>query len=228
MDKALIIVPILMGFLVNGLIPSGITDLPPWLVTGLVCAIFSMWGVLVLMVAGKRLPRLPRPTGLSMSRTRVFTIAITAMVSIATWCVVHFEVGHPGGWLLLTIFIVFQPFIQDAFSKSLARAGGTVLGFVLVFAVGSVTSSIWLIYLIGTAAAVLTMYAMFLKWPYWQYATFLTATVVFLESEGSNVLALDRQRLAATVIGVLFSLGVIAVLYPFARRSSIRHGEARF
>lgn len=228
LNKSINMVPIALGFVVTSPPPSGSSQWPAWLVTGAICLLFGAWALLVLVGARKFLPKLPTFPRLSVGRARLFALTLALMVALATWCAVHFNMGHPGGWLILTIFIVFQPFIQDSYLKSVHRAGGTLLGFVVVFAVGSVTTSVVLIYAVGSVCVVLAMYALLLNWPYWQYATFLTATIVFFEGAGSNVLALDVERLVATVTGVVFSLAMIAILYPFAKRLSVKRGETHF
>lgn len=228
LNKALLMIPIALGFVVSAPPPAGSSTLAPWAITALICLVFGLWAMLVLVVIKRFVPKVPKPDPLSLGRARLFAGTLAIMVAIATWCVVDFGMGHPGGWLILTIFIVFQPFIQDSYTKSLHRAGGTVLGFIIVFAVGSVSTSIWVLSTMGTIAILLAIYAMLLQWPYWQYATFLTAAIVFFESTGPNVLELDVQRLLATFVGVAFSLIVIGLLYPVAKRLAVKRGESHF
>ena len=60
---------------------------------------------------------------------------LAVMVGPATWIVLRHDLGKGGSWLLLAMLVVFQPFVSHPWQRSLFRALGTILGFVVAFAI---------------------------------------------------------------------------------------------
>jgi uncharacterized membrane protein YccC len=140
---------------------------------------------------------------------------------VATWFVVDLDLGHTGGWIILTILVVFQPSLGDGFRKAAHRAAGTVLGFVIAVLVGAVVTNSGMLYLIGTIFLMVAFILMLQARPYWLYATVLTPAIILLESAGTTVDQVAEERLGATLIGVAVTVAVMLVLTaltPIAQR----------
>jgi K+-transporting ATPase c subunit len=75
-----------------------------------------------------------------------------------------------------------------------------------------------LLSLIGTVFLMVAFLLMLQGRPYWLYATVLTPAIVLLESSGSTVDTVAKERLGATLIGVACTIIVMLVLTPFAPR----------
>jgi uncharacterized membrane protein YccC len=145
-----------------------------------------------------------------------YSLVLALLVGIATWFVVELDLGHTGGWIILTILVVFQPSLGDGFRKAAYRAAGTVLGFVIAVLVGAVVTNSGLLYLIGTAFLMVAFILMLQARPYWIYATVLTPAIVLLESAGTTVDEVAEQRLGATLIGVTVTVLVMLVMQALA------------
>jgi uncharacterized membrane protein YccC len=142
---------------------------------------------------------------------------LALLVGVATWGVVDLELGHTGGWIILTIVVVFQPSLGDGFRKAVNRAAGTILGFVIAVLVGSFVTNVGLLYLVGAIFLMVAFILMMQGRPYWLYAAALTPAIVLLESSGSTVNEVADQRLGATLIGVTVTLLVMLALIPLTK-----------
>ena len=147
-----------------------------------------------------------------------FSLVLALLVGAATWAVVALDLGHTGGWIILTIVVVFQPSLGAGFTKAAHRAAGTVLGFLIAILVGLLVHSGPLLSLAGTVFLMAAFMLMLQGSPYWLYATVLTPAIVLLESAGSTVDKVAEERLGATLIGVAVTLIVMLALTPFANR----------
>jgi uncharacterized membrane protein YccC len=147
-----------------------------------------------------------------------FSLVLAFLVGAATWAVVALDLGHTGGWIILTIVVVFQPSLGAGFTKAAHRAAGTVLGFLIAILVGSLVPGGPLLSVIGTVFLMVAVFFMLQGRPYWLYATVLTPAIVLLESSGSTVNTVAEERLGATLIGVAVTLIVMLALVPFSTR----------
>jgi hypothetical protein len=217
---------IALGFLVAEP-PKFVSSVPSPIIAGLVTLVTVLWVTLVVFVA-KRWVHPPKLASLDTTRVLWFSALLALMVGIATWCVVHFELGHGGGWIILTILVVFQPYLQSSFTKAVARVLGTLVGFVIAIVVGAVVANGPLLYLFGTIFLIAAMVFMLDGKPYWLFAAFLTPAIVLYESAGSTVTKVAVERLEATVAGIALALLVVLILYPLARRGQRKSGAAEY
>lgn len=204
---------------------------PPTIVTGTLAnaglalffiVISGAWTVAVSWVVGRAIPRKPLKE-VSAQRAGMFAIVLALLTGLATVIVVHWDLGHPGGWMILTISIVLQPYMQDAWTKTLHRAGGTILGFGIAFVIGLMVHTPVMLYVAGFVTLFFALgFYVNPKRPYWLYVTFLTPTVVLLEGASSSVTDTAESRLIATLGGALIAVCAEAVLTPLYRRSARR------
>jgi len=223
---AVVTAPIALAFMIAE--PPMISgESSPWMnaaVVGLVSLSAAAWGLLVgWIITRYRNPKADQPT--SISRMAAFSVMIGLATGFAMWFVVDKHLGHTGAWIVLTILVVFQPYIQDSWTKSLHRLWGTCLGFAIALAIGLTIDSTWILTLMATAFLILAVATKLNpSRPYWLFAAFLTPAVVLLEGSSGSVVDTDRDRLVATVLGVAISLALIAISQPIYKRSADRLG----
>jgi hypothetical protein len=214
MHDALIMTVIALGFFVASPVPAD-TPIASPLYVAVVALVASLWATFVIFLLRNRL-HVHQHTGLDSGRVLAYSLVLALLVGIATWFVVELDLGHTGGWIILTILVVFQPSLGDGFRKAAYRAAGTVLGFVIAVLVGAVVTNSGLLYLIGTAFLMVAFILMLQARPYWIYATVLTPAIVLLESAGATVDEVAEQRLGATLIGVTVTVLVMLVMQALA------------
>lgn len=216
LHDALAMTVISLGFLVASP-PGSDTAVPEPMSVALVVLASALWGTFVMfLLRGRLRPRNVAP--LDPIRVVAYSLALAALVGVATWFVVDLGLGHTGGWVILTVVVVFQPSLGAGFTKAAQRAAGTVLGFVLAIAVGALVPAGPVLYLVGSAFSMVAFVVMLQGRPYWLFATFLTPAIVLLESAGSTVARVAEERLGATLVGVVFTTLVMLALTPFAKR----------
>jgi hypothetical protein len=216
MHDALIMTVISLGFIAAS--PAQpISSLTGPIYVALVTLGAALWATLVMFVLRRRLHARPHD-GLDPQRVMAFSFMLALLVGVATWVVVALDLGHTGGWIILTILVVFQPSLGAGFAKAVHRALGTVLGFFVAIVIGLLVPSGPLVYLMGTAFLMAAFMLMLQGRPYWLYATVLTPAIVLLESAGSTVERVAEERIVATLIGVAATLIVILAIAPFSTR----------
>jgi hypothetical protein len=218
MHDSLIMTVIALGFFVASPIPSDTPIASPLYVV-LIVLVASLWATFVMFLLRNRLHTRSH-TGLDSGRVLAYSLVLSLLVGMATWFVVDLDLGHTGGWIILTILVVFQPSLGDGFRKAAHRAAGTVLGFVIAVLIGAVVTNSGLLYLIGTIFLMVAFILMLQVRPYWLYATVLTPAIVLLESAGTKVDEVAEQRLEATLIGVTVTVFVMLALTPLTKRLS--------
>lgn len=220
LHNALLTSVIALGFFVAQP-PASDTSLPAPLFAGLVVLITGAWVTLVVYLARTWL-QAPPLTGLNDIRVVAYSTVLAVMVGVATWCVVHFDLGHSGAWIILTILVVFQPSLGAGFKKAGERALGTLVGFGIALAVGAmVPSGPWL-YAIGTLFLILALTVVIAQMHYWIFAALLTPSIVLLESAGTTVTHVAVDRLEATTVAIIGVLLVMLALSPFAHHFDVK------
>ena len=217
MQNAFLTVVIALGFIVAEP-PKFSTSVPSPVLAGLVMLATTAWVTLIVWLA-QRWVHPPMLAPITTDRVLWFSSVLALMVGIATWFVVDLKLGHGGGWIILTILVVYQPNLGDGFKKAGARAVGTIVGFIIAIVVGSVVENGPILYLLGTVCLIAAMVVMLTGKPYWYFAALLTPAIVLYESAGSTVTKVAVERLEATIIGVLITLFFMLLLLPLAARA---------
>ena len=223
MHDALVMALIALGFFVSSplasVAPGTFSPLP--LYVAVVSLIAALWAMFVMFLLRHRL-HVREHIGLDRIRVLAYSLVLAFLVGVATWFVVTLDLGHTGGWIILTIVVIFQPSLGAGFQKAAQRASGTVLGLVIAISIGALLPSGGLLNLAGTAFLMVAFIFMLQGRPYWLYATVLTPAIVLLESGGSTVGAVARERLVATLIGVLGTAVVMLLLTPLAKYLTVQ------
>lgn len=218
MHDALVMTVIALGFFVASPIPlgaSGVFNPIPVYVT-VVSFMAALWATLVMFLLRHRL-HVREHVAIDPVRVLPFSLVLAGLVGVATWFVVDLNLGHTGGWIILTILVVLQPSLGAGFTKAAHRAAGTIIGIIIAVVIGTLVTNQGLLYVVGTAFLLVAFTFMLQGRPYWLYATVLTPAIVLLESAGSTVRELSEERLGATLIGVAATVLVMLALAPFAK-----------
>jgi len=157
-----------------------------------------------------------------------YSSILAVVIGGVTWCVVHFNLGQGGAWIILTILVVFQPYLGTSFRKAGQRIAGTALGFIVAMVIGVFISSGPWLYVVGVILFMAAGASMMLGKPYWLFVIFLTPAVVLFTSAGSTVDKTAVLRLEATSVGVVIIMLVMLALTPLAKHFQAKAGAARF
>ena len=223
MSANLIMVVISAGFIVVQ--PPTLHDskIVNALLVVLVIAIAGVWATAITWFIARNIPH-KEHEHLHTSRAVAYGVMLAILVGIATWISVKYALGHAGGWFILTIAIVLQPYLQEAMRKTVHRSVGTILGFGIAFIIGIFVTEPFFLYLAGTVCLFFAI-SFFTdpKRPYWLYVMFLTPTIVVFESAGGSITGLARERLFATLGGVAIALIAEAIMIPVYRSAAHKH-----
>lgn len=149
----------------------------------------------------------------------VATLMVTAFITQSV--AIAWDLGHTGGWVVMTPFIVILPHTREGFRKSLRRAAGTVVGFFVVIAISLLPSSHLALSVMGGLAITAAVYAKLRNWNYFFYAAFLTPGIVILEGLSSSLTQLAEYRLEATMGAIALSLVVMGITTIIGRKTKI-------
>lgn len=215
LHNALMMTVIALGFIVTQPPTFEGTFSAP-VIAGLVTLGSALYVTLVMFVA-RRWIHPPALTQLVTARVVAYSSILAVVIGGVTWCVIHFDLGHAGSWIILTILVVFQPYLGTSFRKAGQRILGTGLGFILAMIIGLFVSSGPILYVLGVLLFMVAGSCMMLGKPYWTFVVFLTPAVVLFTSVGSTVDKTAVLRLEATSVGVLIAFLVMLALAPLAK-----------
>ena len=224
LHNALLTTVIALGFVVSTP-PKFTSSIPSPVLAGAVTLATALWVTLIVFLA-KKWVHPPKLEAMNTARVMWFSTTLALLVGVATWLVIDLDLGHGGGWIILTIVVVYQPYLGDGFKKAGSRAIGTVIGFVIAIVIGAFVTSAPMLYLLGTVCLIVSMVVMLAGKPYWWFATFLTPAIVLYESAGSTVTKVAVERLEATLIGIAGTLVVMLILLPIAKYFQRNDGVA--
>ena len=159
------------------------------------------------------------PTKAEAPRTVAGYVAMLVVVTFITQALaIGMDLGHVGGWLVMTPFLVILPDIKDGFTKSLRRAAGTIGGFFIVIALSFLTTSHVILSLVGALAFTAALYAKLRQWNYFFFALFLTPGIVVLEGLSSSLATVAEYRLEATLLAIACSLVAMGITTLIGRK----------
>lgn len=188
---------------------------------------FIVWGAIVAGITSLFFRKPVFPAKPESPRTVLGYVSMLVIVTFITQSVaIAWDLGHTGGWVVMTPFIVILPHTHDGFRKSLRRAAGTIVGFFAVIGVSFVTSSHVILSFLGGAALTAALYAKLKNWNYFFFALFLTPGIVILEGLSSSVTQLAEYRLEATLGAIALSLAVMTTTTLIGRKTATSHHVA--
>ena len=227
-SKNLVLVPITVGFVVC-VPPATAADVPVQpLLLGAASLAAALWGTAVGSFIGRKMPKAP-PQPEIWPRVWAYAIVLAILTGIAAGISVATDWGHAGGWFILTVVLVFQPYIQDSFRRTGQRAVGTVIGVISAYVIHLLLPWSTAEIIAGAALMVAAVIvAMNPKYPYWFFTALLTPAIVLLAGSSSDFTEVDISRLLATLAGAGLALAAALLLAPLYRAGAKKHGHARY
>jgi len=165
-------------------------------------------------------PPTPTPFAVVNSWRRSIAHAVMlATASLVTTPIALQQHWHIAGlWLVLTPFLVLQPFVRDSWSVALHRSLGTFAGVVLVILLAHTWPPSLPLELPAIVAGVITVVIAVRHGHRALMITALTATIVLFNSSNRDLLLMADQRVQASALGIVIALGLMALAHPIERR----------
>lgn len=227
-SKILVLVPMTVGFLVCAT-PSASSDrgTNALLIGGATLAA-AVWGTAIGSFLHRDVPQASATTE-SWQRTWAYATVLAILTGIAASISIAIDWAHAGGWFILTVVLVFQPYLQDSFQRTWQRAAGTVLGVIAAYVIHILVPWPAVEVILGavlmvTAVAVISEH----KYPYWVFTTILTPAIVLLSGASADFDNVAVARLLATLAGAGLAFAAAALLAPIYSASAKRHGRTRY
>ena len=173
---------------------------------------------------------LPRPDGAgtpaafavahSWRRALAYGSLLAATTLITTPIALQHHWHTTGLWLILTPFLVLQPFVRESWKVALHRSLGTLAGVLLVIILAVGLPQTVPLLLPAFAAAVLTVVIAIRRGHRALMLTALTATIVLFNSNSGDLLLRADQRVLASALGIAIALLMMALAHLIERRFS--------
>lgn len=196
------------------------------LTMGALVAAGGLWIAVMGWLARDALPRSPS-TVVPAGAARYFAVALASLVGIATFIAMRWTNASNAWWLVLTLFVVVQPFYAATLERTTYRVIGTVLGAtfaaIVVEVLADAPLAITVVTLLVTAGAAWA----YLKQPYWVYASLLTPAVILQTPAPSElVLIAGLERVLFTVGAAAMTVAVLAIGHRVITRHRAGSREA--
>lgn len=193
------------------------------LVVGVAMLASALWAALVVSVVMRRHKR-PEAQTLTWYRAGAYAAVLALAVGGASWFLVDLQLGHGGAWFVMTLLIVLQPYLKDSKQKTLERASGTLIGFVIALVLYATLDIPAALYVIASFLMLLALVALVVKHrPYWQFVALMTPAVVLLEGGSGSVVDTAVERLGFTLLGVAVAVAIELAAVPILRSVARRH-----
>ncbi len=210
-------------------LPSGTVPAASSVTSGLVMIAFALAGGLWTVLWGqfviRSVPMKPQRT-YPLHTVGYYAAALGLLVGVAAYIAMTL-LDSDSWWIILTLYVVVQPYYSDAIRRLAARVAGTLLGAVLAIVIVTVFQDVPA--LITALALLLTIGAAWanLKLPYWSFVLFLTPAVV-LQTAGGTTAIFDSivKRAAYTVVGAAAALIVLVIGHRFIVKEKNRRPKA--
>ena len=227
-SKNLMIVPITVAF-VTCLPPSVGSDRASGaLIMGTASLAAALWGTLAGSLLGRTSPKPPHKPEV-WARTWAYAVVLALLTGVAAGISVGISWGHAGAWFIMTVVLVFQPYLQDAFQRTWQRGAGTIVGVLLAFVIHLVVPWSTAELILGEVLLITSILVMSSgKYPYWFFTSLITPGIVLLAGSSGNFVATDGARLIATFAGVGLAFLAELLLAPLYRAGAKKHHLERF
>lgn len=227
-SKNLMIVPITVGFVIC-MPPSVASDRPTAaLMLGGASLAAALWGTLTGSLLGHKTSKPPHKPEVWV-RTWWYAVVLAILTGVAAGISVDIDWGHAGAWFIMTVVLVFQPYLQDAFQRTWQRGAGTVIGVLLGFLIHLVVPWPTAELIMGEVLLVVSMLVISTgKYPYWFFTALITPAIVLLAGNSGNFVATDGARLVATLAGVGLAFVAELLLAPLYRAGAKKHNLEHF
>jgi hypothetical protein len=156
------------------------------------------------------------------SRIVVFyTGALVLMLGVASYIASTWFLKTTAGWVLLTILLVTRPTYDESRQMIRERGLGTAAGGLAAAVIAVIVSNSTALVAIGTLSMLVAAVLQLQHARYAYFAVFVTAAIVLVDAQRSNVFEIDLQRVVYSLIGVaLVVVAVAAAETVFGRSTS--------
>ncbi len=149
-----------------------------------------------------------------------YTAALVLQLGLTAFIASTWFLRTTAGWVLLTILLVTRPTYDESRQMIGERALGTATGGVLAAVVALIISDSATLVAIGTLAMVAAAVLQLQHARYVYFAVFVTAAIVLLDAQRSNVFEIDVQRVVYSIVGVAVVALVVASAEVLLGRST--------
>ena len=154
----------------------------------------------------------------SWRRSWAHGLMLAAATLVTTPIALANHLHTSGLWLILTPFLVLQPFVRESWKVALHRSLGTLAGVLLVIILAVGLPQTVPLLLPAFAAAVLTVVIAIRRGHRALMLTTLTATIVLFNSNNGDLLLRADQRVLASALGIAIALLMMALAHLIERR----------
>jgi hypothetical protein len=149
-----------------------------------------------------------------------YTGVLVLLLGVAAFVASEWFSQTTAGWVLLTVLLVARPTYDESRQMIRDRALGTVAGGVAAAVIALIVSDTGVLLALGTVAMVVAAMLQLLHARYVYFAIFVTAAIVLLDAQRTNVFEVDVERVVYTVVGVALVAAAVAVGETVLGRSS--------
>lgn len=202
-------------------LPSGTVSADSSFGSGLVVVGVVLVGGLWTAFIGRfvvRMVHMKPPKKFAFHTAGYYAAALGILIGVASYIAMRW-LDPDSWWMILTFYVVVQPYYADAAKRVAARVIGTLAGALLAVVIVTLLQDQPAI--ITILALVLTVAAAWanMKLPYWAFVTFLTPAVVLQTTGGSEAIEKSiAERAAYTLIGAAAAIVVLTIGHFFIER----------
>ncbi len=153
-----------------------------------------------------------------------YTGALVLQLGLAAFIASTWFLRTTAGWVLLTILLVTRPTYDESRTMVRERALGTASGGVLAALLALIISDSGTLVAIGTLAMVVAAVLQLQHARYVYFAIFVTAAIVLLDAQRSNVFEIDLERVVYSIVGVAVVALVVATAEVLLGRATPKPG----
>ncbi len=183
---------------VNGTTPGTVGQA---LICAGVAVVGGLWALLIGSTLLRDAPAGP-PPWVPARIVCFYTGALVLLLGLGAYVASTWFLKTTAGWVLLTVLLVARPTYDESRERIRERALGTVAGGVVAAAVATIVSDSTVLVALGTLAMVAAAVAQLQHARYLYFAVFVTAAIVLLDAQRSNVFEIDLERVVYSMIGV--------------------------
>ncbi len=189
----------------------------------LICAglavIGGLWAVLVGLTLLRDEPSGP-PSPVPSRIVFFYTGALVLLLGVTAYIASTWFLKTTAGWVLLTILLVTRPTYDESRQMARERALGTVAGGVAAATLAVIVSDTSILLALGTLAMVVAAVLQLQHARYAYFALFVTAAIILLDAQRSNVFEIDLQRVVFSIVGVSLVATAVAMAEMLFGRST--------
>ncbi len=167
----------------------------------------------------------PNPQPHSQSEAVVYTVMITALVTVSTFYVLDTPTMYGGAFLIAAILVLAPIGTAQTLRPTVIRVVATVAGSVLLLALVSGVKSLAVVYLIGLVLIVIALIARFGPRGWIYYVFMVPATASLNATSLAQVGQLGEQRIVDNIVGGVMVLAASAIAIGYSHWAGT-HGHA--